>query len=50
MEYALDRALASFYNDTPWFRGLQARTMLQDWSWNKPAMTYLELYHQAMKN
>ena len=23
LEYALDRALNSFYNDTPWFRGLQ---------------------------
>lgn len=47
--YALDRALDAFYNDREWFRALQQRCMTQDWSWNKPALTYIELYHQAKK-
>jgi len=47
--YALDRALDGFYNDRNWFRSLQQRCMTQDWSWNKPALTYIELYHQAKK-
>jgi len=49
LNYGLDRALDCFYNDREWFRGLQARTMQQDWSWNRPALMYLELYHQAKK-
>ncbi|KAK3275240.1 starch synthase [Cymbomonas tetramitiformis] len=49
LNYALDRCLDAFYNDRDWFHGLQRRVMEQDWSWNKPAERYVELYHQAKK-
>jgi starch synthase len=49
LDYALNRALDAFYNDQMWFRGLQRRVMLQDWSWNKPGEEYVELYHAALK-
>ena len=32
----------------PRFRGLQERVMRQDWSWNRPALDYVELYHSAI--
>jgi hypothetical protein len=32
-----------------WFHSLQERVMRQDWSWNRPATDYIELYHSAMK-
>jgi starch synthase len=32
-----------------WFHSLQERVMRQDWSWNRPAIDYIELYHSAMK-
>ena len=49
MDFALNRALDAYYNDPTWFRCLQRRVMLQDWSWYRPALDYIELYHQAMK-
>lgn len=49
LDYALDRAVNAFYNDRAWFHSLQARCMDQDWSWNRPALEYIELYHQACK-
>lgn len=49
LDYALNRAIDSFYNDREWFQNLQARCMEQDWSWNRPAQEYIELYHQARK-
>jgi starch synthase len=48
LEYALDRALDSYYNDKKWFRSLQERIMRQDWSWNRPALDYIELYYAAI--
>ena len=36
LDYALDRCIDAFWNDTAWFRSLQARVMRQDWTWNKP--------------
>lgn len=49
LDYALNRAIDAFYNDRAWFRGLQARVMRMDWSWNRPALTYVDLYHAALK-
>lgn len=36
LNYALDRALDSYYNDKAWFHALGQRCMRQDWSWNRP--------------
>ena len=49
LDYALNRAVDAFYNDRAWFRSLQARVMRQDWSWNRPAIDYVELYYAAVK-
>jgi starch synthase len=49
LDYALNRALDAYYNDRQWFHSLQKRVMLQDWSWNKPAHDYIELYYAALK-
>lgn len=49
MDYALNRAFDAYYNDRGWFRSLQQRVMCQDWSWNKPAIDYIQLYYAAMK-
>lgn len=48
LNYALDRCLDAFYNDREWFRLLQKRVMLQDWSWNRPALEYEELYYKML--
>ena len=49
LEYALDRALDTYYNDRIWFRQFQERIMRQDWSWNRPALDYIELYYSAIR-
>jgi len=49
LDYALDRALDAYFNDREWWRGFQARVMRQDWSWNRPALDYIELYYGATK-
>lgn len=49
LDYALNRAIDAFYNDRAWFRGLQARVMRMDWSWNRPALAYVDLYYAATK-
>ena len=49
LDYALNRAIDTYYNDKPWFRSLQGRVMAMDWSWNRPALTYVDLYHAAVK-
>ncbi|EFN55259.1 hypothetical protein CHLNCDRAFT_134595 [Chlorella variabilis] len=49
LDYALNRAMDAYYNDRQWFHGLQKRVMEQDWSWNKPAHDYIELYYAALK-
>ena len=49
LDYALNRALDAYYNEKTWFNSLAARIMRQDWSWNRPALDYVELYWQAMK-
>jgi starch synthase len=48
LDYALDRCIDAFWNDTKWFRSLQARVMRQDWTWNKPALEYIDLYYQSI--
>jgi starch synthase len=49
IDYALDRGIDMFYNDIDVFRKLQANCMSQDWSWNRPAIEYIELFHAARK-
>ncbi len=50
LDYAMNRAIDAWYNDRAWFRGLQRRIMEQDWSWNRPAIDYIELYFSALKS
>ncbi|XP_027086051.2 starch synthase 3, chloroplastic/amyloplastic-like [Coffea arabica] len=49
IDYALNRALSAWYDGRDWFNSLCKRVMEQDWSWNRPALDYLELYHAALK-
>ena len=44
------RAISTFYDARDWFNSLCKRVMEQDWSWNRPALDYMELYHSARKN
>ena len=50
LDYALNRAIDSFYNDKAWFQALQKRAASQDWSWNRPAESYEQLYYAARHN
>ncbi|XP_058200425.1 starch synthase 3, chloroplastic/amyloplastic [Rhododendron vialii] len=49
IEYALNRAISAWYDSRDWFNSLCKRVMEQDWSWNRPALDYMELYHSARK-
>ncbi|KAK7303299.1 hypothetical protein RJT34_14202 [Clitoria ternatea] len=49
VDYALNRAISAWYDGRDWFNALCKRVMEQDWSWNRPALDYLELYHAARK-
>ncbi|XP_059624216.1 starch synthase 3, chloroplastic/amyloplastic [Cornus florida] len=49
VDYALDRAISAWYDGRDWFNSICKRVMDQDWSWNRPALEYLELYHAACK-
>ncbi|KAL2524061.1 Starch synthase 3 [Abeliophyllum distichum] len=49
VDYALNRAITAWYDGREWFNSLCKRVMEQDWSWNRPALDYLELYHAARK-
>ncbi|KAE8664462.1 Starch synthase 3 [Hibiscus syriacus] len=49
VDYALNRAITAWYDDRDWFNSLCTRVMEQDWSWNRPALDYIELYHAAKK-
>ncbi|KAK4398942.1 Soluble starch synthase 3, chloroplastic/amyloplastic [Sesamum angolense] len=44
VDYALNRAISAWYDGREWFNSLCKRVMEQDWSWNRPALDYLELY------
>ena len=48
LDFALDRALDAYFNDRGWWRSFQERVMRQDWSWNRPALDYIELYYSAI--
>ncbi|KAM7264050.1 hypothetical protein ACFE04_001733 [Oxalis oulophora] len=49
LDYALNRALSAWYDGRDWFNFLCKKVMEQDWSWNRPALDYIELYHAACK-
>uniref|UniRef100_A0A7C9CYN3 starch synthase n=1 Tax=Opuntia streptacantha TaxID=393608 RepID=A0A7C9CYN3_OPUST len=49
VDYALDRAISAWYDGKEWLNLLCKRVMEQDWSWNRPALEYIELYHAAHK-
>ncbi|XVF87732.1 hypothetical protein PTKIN_Ptkin18bG0144400 [Pterospermum kingtungense] len=49
VDYALNRAISAWYDGREWFHSLCKRVMEQDWSWNRPALDYMELYHAARK-
>ena len=42
---AIKRCLGLYNNNREGFRALQYRGMIQDFSWNKPAGRYMELFH-----
>ncbi|XP_031486594.1 starch synthase 3, chloroplastic/amyloplastic [Nymphaea colorata] len=49
IDYALNRAMTAWYDARSWFNSLCKQVMEQDWSWNRPALDYMELYHAARK-
>nr|GEV69856.1 starch synthase 3, chloroplastic/amyloplastic [Tanacetum cinerariifolium] len=49
VDYAVNRAISAWYESRDWFNSLCELVMEQDWSWNRPALDYLELYHAARK-
>ncbi|KAL9671884.1 hypothetical protein QQ045_009457 [Rhodiola kirilowii] len=49
VEHTLNRAISSWYDNREWFNSLRKNVMDQDWSWNRPALEYIELYHAAHK-
>ncbi|KAK9057956.1 hypothetical protein SSX86_022795 [Deinandra increscens subsp. villosa] len=49
VDYAVNRAISAWYESRDWFNSLCKVVMEQDWSWNRPALDYLELYHAARK-
>ncbi|OIW18437.1 hypothetical protein TanjilG_13189 [Lupinus angustifolius] len=50
VDYALNRAISAWYDRRDWLNSLCETVMDQDWSWNRPALDYLELYHSAHKS
>eukprot|EP00892_Ulva_mutabilis_P005442 jgi/Ulvmu1/326/UM001_0330.1 len=50
LDYALNRAISTWYNDPAFFRQLAIACMRLDWSWYGPAQDYIELYYRAMKS
>ncbi|XP_039814943.1 starch synthase 3, chloroplastic/amyloplastic-like isoform X1 [Panicum virgatum] len=49
VDYALNRAISAWFDARWWFHSLCKRVMEQDWSWNRSALDYIELYHSASK-
>eukprot|EP00252_Welwitschia_mirabilis_P009331 TRINITY_DN21856_c0_g1_i2.p1 TRINITY_DN21856_c0_g1~~TRINITY_DN21856_c0_g1_i2.p1 ORF type:complete len:1127 (+),score=268.55 TRINITY_DN21856_c0_g1_i2:154-3534(+) len=49
IDYALNRAISAWYDNREWFHSLCKQVMEQDWSWNRPALDYMELYYCARK-
>ncbi|CAL4997198.1 unnamed protein product [Urochloa decumbens] len=50
VDYALNRAMSCWFDARDWFHSLCKRVMEQDWSWNRPALDYIELYRSASKS
>ena len=46
--WALKRALHLYQQDPQCFRALQQRDMEQDFSWDKPARRYMDLFHRML--
>jgi len=46
----LKQCLNLYHHDRPAFRALQRRDMEQDFSWDKPARRYMELFHKMCNN
>jgi len=46
---ALQRCLNLYRNDKRAFRALQKTCMKQDFSWDKPAQKYMELFHRMLE-
>ncbi|KDD76564.1 hypothetical protein H632_c181p4 [Helicosporidium sp. ATCC 50920] len=49
VDYALNRALSLWYTDRAAWDALVARVMAIDWSWATPALDYIELYKQVVR-
>jgi hypothetical protein len=47
--WTICRAISAWYDGREWFNTICKTVMEQDWSWNRPALDYLELYHAARK-
>ena len=45
---ALSRCLDLYHYDRPAFQALQHTDMIQDFSWDKPAQRYMDLFHQMI--
>ena len=45
---AVKRCLRMYRDDPAAFQALQRRDMTQDFSWDKPAQRYMELFHQMV--
>ena len=43
------RALAMWFTDKAAWAALSTRIMEQDWSWDTPALDYIDLYFRALK-
>ena len=43
LDYALNRAIDAYYDARDWFRSLQLRCLEQDFTWNRPALEYMEV-------
>lgn len=50
LDYALNRALSSWFSDRNAWAGLSSRIMSMDWSWSSPAQDYIELYYKALQD
>jgi len=46
--WAVKRCLNLYHNNREGFRALQHRGMCQDFSWNKPAGVYMDLFHRML--
>eukprot|EP01024_Parvocaulis_polyphysoides_P001556 TRINITY_DN10425_c1_g1_i2.p3 TRINITY_DN10425_c1_g1~~TRINITY_DN10425_c1_g1_i2.p3 ORF type:complete len:102 (+),score=21.68 TRINITY_DN10425_c1_g1_i2:120-425(+) len=49
LDYALNRALTSWYNSREGWNKLVKRVMKMDWSWSFPALDYVDLYYRAKR-